>query len=264
MKKRQLKQCHPYYSTVSPQQGSPERCCPERCYPERRHPYRLTVSTVVVAATLFAGAIVGCHVWPLGVQPDRTTMITPAMRMSAIREMAPNFAKAEPAEQQRACQQLAQQIQTEPDPLVRKAIQETIAEFQDPLAAAVLLAGLEDDHREVRMACCRKLAERKQQSAVPALRAIIAQDDDVDVRLAAVQAVGQIGSTDGLRAIALALEDNDPALQYAGVSAMREASGEDLGNDVVAWRQYAANLPNGGELTTEAIAAQPDPSTLQR
>ena len=232
--------------------------------PKQCHLCCSTISTFVVGVALFAGAIAGCQVWPLGVQPDRTTMITPSMRMASIREMGPRFAKADLAEQQRVCQQLAQQIQTESDPLVRKAIQETIAEFEDPLAAAVLQAGLSDDHREVRMACCRKLAERKQQSSVPALRSVIAQDDDIDVRLAAVKAVGQIGSTEGLRAISLALEDNDPALQYAGVTAMREASGEDLGNDVAAWRQYAANLPGGGAPTTEAIAAQPDASTLQR
>ncbi|HMO85056.1 MAG TPA: hypothetical protein PKC18_09080, partial [Lacipirellulaceae bacterium] len=41
-----------------------------------------------------------------------------------------------------------------------------------------------------------------------------------------------------------AIKDRDPAMQFAGVKAMQSASGEKLGNDVAAWRQYAESLPS--------------------
>ena len=187
-------------------------------------------------------ASLGCQIWPFGVEKDRTTMITPAMRTASIREFGPRGRKASGAEQQRICQQLASQIQTEPDPIVRKAIQETIAEFQDPLATAVLLAGLNDDDREVRVACCRKLGQRKEFGAVAPLRELMASDDDVDVRLAAVDALGAIGTTAAMQAIGPALTDREVAMQYAGVQALRLASGEKLGNQISAWQQYVEGL----------------------
>ena len=65
--------------------------------------------------------------------------------------------------------------------------------------------------------------------------------------------------------LSAAIKDRDPALQYAGVQAMKSASGQDLGNDVEAWRQYASTLapaaPLGGETN---VAQQPgEPSTLR-
>ena len=194
--------------------------------------------------------------WPFGVEKDRTSLITPAMRTAAIRELGPRSRKADVAEQQQICQQLAQQIQTEPDPIVRKAIQDTIARFDSQLASAVLLAGLNDNHREVRLACCRHLGQRKEVTSVDGLKKLVTSDEDIDVRLAAVDALGTIGTPAGIEGISVALEDRDPALQFAAVNAMQAASGADLGNDVSAWRQYAASLKSQGEEST-AIASEP-------
>jgi HEAT repeat protein len=41
--------------------------------------------------------------------------------------------------------------------------------------------------------------------------------------------------------LAEALEDPDPAVQYRAVAALKQVSGRDLGNDVNAWREWAAN-----------------------
>ena len=110
---------------------------------------------VALAAVLALTANVGCHLWPSS--RDKTSVITPAMRMASIREFGPRGRDADAAEQARICEQLAQQIRTEPDPIVRKTIQETIGEFNTPLANAVILAGLNDDDRDVRVTCCRLL-----------------------------------------------------------------------------------------------------------
>jgi hypothetical protein len=216
------------------------------------------------AAALAAGLLLttsaGCHLWPAS--RDKTSIITPAMRMASIREFGPKARDADSAEQARICQQLAQQIQTEPDPIVRKTIQETIAEFDTPLANAVILAGLNDDDRDVRVTCCRLIGKRNNPAAVGPLSQIVASDNDLDVRLAAVDALGEMKTPAAIQGLAAALKDRDPALQFAGVQGMKKVSGENLGNDVEAWRQYAARSM-GASPASSAIAAQPASTTVK-
>ena len=89
-------------------------------------------------------------------------------------------------------------------------------------------------------------AERNNPTAVGPLSQIVATDADLDVRLAAVDALGEMKSPAAIPGLAAALKDRDPAMQFAGVEAMKNVTGEDLGNDVEAWRQYAARSMGGG------------------
>jgi hypothetical protein len=205
-------------------------------------------------------SVAGCHLWPSG--KDKTAMITPAMRMASIREFGPRGRDADAAEQNRICEQLAQQIRTEPDPIVRKAIQETIAEFQTPLANAVILAGLNDEDRDVRVTCCRLLGQRGDQNAIAPLSNLVSADTDLDVRLASVDALGEMKTPAAVAGLSAALKDRDPALQFAGVESMKKVTGEELGNDVDAWRQYAARTMGATQPNT-AIAAQPSATAVK-
>ncbi len=211
--------------------------------------------------------ISGCALWPFK-DNDRSTIITPAMRAASIREMGPRAEDASEADQLAMCQELAGQIRSEPDPIVRRAIQETIAEFDAPLAGTVLVAGLNDEDRDVRTACCRLLGKRKNAEAIPPLGRIVATESDAEVRMAAIHALGEFQTTASVQALAAAIKERDPALQYAGVQAMKRASGEDLGNDVEAWRQYAERvapsespLDGGAEVN---VASQPGAQTMVR
>ena len=194
---------------------------------------------------LFFGAValaslIGCASLPW-MEKERTSIVTPRMRMSAIEELGIRGREAEATEQQQISQQLATQIQTEPDPLVRRAIQEAIGQLETPLAQDVLIAGLQDSDLDVRLACCHALGNRSDPRVISALGTALESDQELDVRLAAIDALGQIKSTQSVAALAKAVNDRDPALQYAGVQALKSVSGKDLGNDVVAWREYAAS-----------------------
>jgi HEAT repeat protein len=215
----------------------------------------------LAAVVAFTACATGCQLWPFGAK-ERTSVITPAMRMASIREFGPRGRDADAAEQNRICEQLAQQIRTEPDPIVRKAIQETIGEFKTPLANAVVLAGLNDDDRDVRVTCCRMLGERADPSTIEPLSKLVATDTDIDVRLAAVDALGQMKTPGTIPGLATALKDRDPAMQFAGVEAMKNVTGEKLGNDVEAWRQFAARSMGASEPNT-AIAAQPGTTAVK-
>ncbi|MCG8447968.1 MAG: HEAT repeat domain-containing protein [Pirellulales bacterium] len=180
---------------------------------------------------------IGCTTGPFA-QKDQTSIITPAMRVAAVREIGASADQADSDEQLRLTEQLALQIRTEPDPLVRQAIQESIAEFSTPLAREVLIAGLQDDDIDVRITCCQRLGGRSDDSVVGALRAVLERDEELDVRLAAIDALGRIPTTETVSALALALNDRDPAMQYAAIQALQAVSDQNFGNDVAAWREY--------------------------
>ena len=177
--------------------------------------------------------------WPF---PERelTTYHTPAMRVDAISEYAMRSKDVDSPEQRQITDQLARQIQVEPDPLVRQAVVQAIAEFRTPMAQQVLEAGLSDDDAAVRIACCRALGRRAGPASVPSLANALRSDQDIDVKLAATEALGKIKSPESVKALAAALDDRDPAMQYVGVQSMKSVTGKDYGPDVQAWRQVAA------------------------
>lgn len=177
------------------------------------------------------------------------------MRVDAVRAFAMQSTGVDTPEQRQITDQLARQIQVEPDPLVRQAVVTSIAAFRTPMAQQVLEAGLNDENAAVRVACCRALGKRADTQSVPALANALHADKDVDVRLAAVEALGKIKSPDAQKALGLALDDHDPAMQYAAVQSLKAVTGRDYGPDVQAWKQVAA----GG-----APPPQPAPSIAQR
>jgi HEAT repeat protein len=99
---------------------------------------------------------------------------------------------------------------------------------------------LADQEAAVRVECCHALGRRAEAAAVASLANSLKTDEDIDVRLAAAEALGQIKSPEAIQALTVALDDRDPALQYVGVQSMKSITGEDYGPDVQAWRQVAA------------------------
>jgi HEAT repeat protein len=177
--------------------------------------------------------------WPFP-ERERTTYHTPSMRVEAIEQFAMRSTGVDTPEQRAITDQLARQMQVEPDPLVRQAVVRAIAEFRTPMAQKVLEAGLADDDKAVRIACCKALGRRVEAVSVKSLANVLRSDGEIDVRLAAAEALGQIKSPDAIPALAVALDDRNPALQYVGVQSMKSITGQDYGPNVEAWRQVAA------------------------
>ena len=179
------------------------------------------------------------NVWPFP-EPERTAFLTPAIRVDTIRQVASQADGTDSPEQRELSDQLGRQIQIEPDPLVRRAIIHAMTEFKTPLAQQVLEAGLKDTDAGVRIACCQALGQRGEALAVGRLAIALRDDRNMDVRLAAAEALGKIKSPEAAQALIVALDDRDPAMQYVGVESMKSITGEDYGNDVQTWRQVAA------------------------
>ena len=82
------------------------------------------------------------------------------------------------------------------------------------------------------------LGKQKGATASEVLRERLASDTDLDVRLAAAEALGEIRDPASVPALGVALQDRDPAMQYQAVCSLRQVAPTDLGNDVERWRQY--------------------------
>lgn len=197
----------------------------------------------IFLALATVAAATGCQVtpWPMRMfqTQEKTTYRTAQMRIDAVRDFRSKSTGVDTPEQREIVNQLARQIQVEPDPLVREAIVDTLAVFRTPLASQVLEAGLADEDAGVRLHCCQALGRTGDPAAVPKLARVINSEENIDVRVAAVQALGAINSPDAYTALAVAMEDRDPAMQFAAVNSMKAISGKDLGGDVSVWLQYA-------------------------
>jgi hypothetical protein len=204
---------------------------------------RATLSFGLLAAWLAAAG--GCaslsypNFWPFP-EYERTTYHTPSMRVDAVKQFAERSTHVDSPEQRKLTDQLARQIQIEPDPIVRLAVVQTVAEFKTPMAQQVLEAGLDDDDDAVRIACCQTLGNRGEATSIPKLTAVVRSDSTSDVRLAATAALGKMKSPEAMQGLAVALEDRDPAMQYIAVQSMKSVTGKDYGPNVEAWRQVAA------------------------
>jgi HEAT repeats len=210
-------------------------------------------------ASLLLAALIGCQTmseyrptfWPF---PERklTTYHTPSMRVDAVHEFAMKATGVDSPEQRGITDQLARQIQVEPDPLVRQAVVRAIAEFRTPMSQQVLEAGLNDENDAVRIECCRALGRRAEPATVASLAAALRGDKNPDVKMAAAEALGKIKTPDAIKALAVALDDRDPAMQYVGVQSLKSITGKDYGPDVQAWRQVAAGTPPAEPATSVA------------
>jgi hypothetical protein len=215
----------------------------------RRELFHHTILAVCFVAVVGCQSIPYPNIWPFPERPELTTYRTPAMRADAISQFSMRSTGEDSPEQREITDQLARQIQIEPDPLIRQAVVRSIAEFRTPMAQQVLEAGLSDENAAVRVACCQALGQRAEAASVPALAKALSSDENVDVRLAAAESLGKIKSPAAIQALVAALDDRDPALQYVGVQSMKSITGKDYGPDVQAWRQVAtgANPPSPGE-----------------
>ncbi len=153
-----------------------------------------------------------------------------------------------PAEQQEPiAAQLAARLLEEPAPVLRAELVRTLGEFPLPAARAAVQGALADETPHVRIAACQALARFPAADSVDPLAQAVANDADLDVRIAAASALGRF-SDDALPAeermrlaqlLRPALDDRDPALQVAAMQSLTSITGKsDFRNSAPTWRQF--------------------------
>lgn len=178
--------------------------------------------------------------WGPFAEKNTSGIKTPAERMEELREQAKQGKNRPANEREQLAAQLGQALPNETDPLVRSEMVRTLGAHACPMAAQALRQATQDTSTDVRIACCEAWGTYGGVEAVSVLSGVVSGDEDPDVRLAAVRALGETGESGAVQALQPALEDDDPAMQLMAANSMRAVSGRNFGNDINAWREYAA------------------------
>jgi HEAT repeat protein len=171
---------------------------------------------------------------------------TAVARRQELLELAAQAKNLPPAEQMRLGTELAMRMQNEVDPVLRSDAVKALGNISTETAKEALRMALKDGEASVRIAACQAWQNIGGPEAIDVLSTVVASDTDDDVRLAAARALGAFRDPAAVRGLAIALDDNNPALQHRAMESLRIASGQNYGYDVVAWRTYV----EGGSPTT--------------
>lgn len=196
--------------------------------------------------------------------PPRTPLETardgedPLERSKAFKTLIAEAPKKDSATQAQDIAELQLSFQRERDPLMRAKILETLAAYPTGDVESFLRTGLTDKNSAVRLMIVSACAKRGE-AGVPMLADVAEHDSDVDVKLAAARALGQIGGQAAVAALGTMLDDSNPAVQFRAMQALSQATGKRLGNDVTAWKSY---VQSGVEPKPPTFVERLDPRRL--
>jgi HEAT repeat protein len=166
---------------------------------------------------------------------------TPLVQVQELQELAKAAPKRSAEEQSFLANQLASNLESEADPVVREHLVRTASAVQTPKSDEMLRKSLEDSDPEMRITACELWGRRGGEEAVERLAHTLSNDTDLDVRMAAARALGETENPAATAALGTALEDPNPAMQYRAVESLKRVTGEDLGNDVKTWVAFVQN-----------------------
>ncbi len=129
------------------------------------------------------------------------------------------------------------------DPTVRAACTHALGLHGTTQDAPTLIALLKDDTSFVRWEAAKALQKIHHEDAVGPLMQTLANDEDADVRLAAVAALGQYPTKPVFNALVGALTDHNFGVIQTAAQSLSLLTGQDLGTDGVPWLDFAGEHP---------------------
>jgi HEAT repeat protein len=152
---------------------------------------------------------------------------------------------------------------------IRATICKSLGQIGLPSARPALLQALRDPDPLIRSEAARALGLVGTPDDATALAQVMTTDISRDCRVAAIDALASLRGADARIDLKLAegMQNPDPAIRASSYAALRDITGQDLGEDFRPWAQLAqqrlsADAPaEGGPPITPG--AQPDPSVLQ-
>jgi len=125
--------------------------------------------------------------------------------------------------------------------LMRLHAVKLLGQLKSPTSVETLAKASKDNDKDIRLAAITAWKMVSPDSAVPQLQEIIGSDTDIDVRLAATEALGNFPGRSSVEALSLSLNDRDPALQVRAAESLQRVTGEPLGRNIVAWQEYVGS-----------------------
>jgi HEAT repeat protein len=174
-------------------------------------------------------------------QEDEKLGPTFTKRMEEFDVLENQIASLPSDEQERWANFLSEMIETETSPELRRRSVECMARIPGEIADEGLTKASEDQVEKVRIAACNAWRSRDNQTAEKMLVQIAVSDQSSSVRIAALEALGTTAGGSAKEAMEVALEDDDPAIQFQAIKALKNITGEDFGGDIEAWQKYLAS-----------------------
>ncbi len=174
---------------------------------------------------------------------EHRVQATYATKKAELRELVKNANKGSDSQKRQVAKQLGQIVEADPVLLLRIEAVKLLGQLDFvsgklDLTIEPLRKASQDPEPDVRKAAIAALKNRGDQKARMELQGIVSRDTNLDVRLAATRALGNYTDNDVLRALAPALDDKNPAIQYRATKSLRDVTGQDFGEDVLAWKEY--------------------------
>ena len=160
--------------------------------------------------------------------------------------------------QQQVADKLSEVILRDPILLLRLHAIKLITSLDCPKTAETLSIAANDPSSDIRIATVKALERIPGDESIYQLQEIVANDTDDDVRIAATRALGSFQGQNSVRALSVALEDRNPALQISATESLIRATGQQsIGRDVAAWQNYVRQAAPAPGATTIPGSNQP-------
>lgn len=143
-----------------------------------------------------------------------------------------------PASRSAAIAQLRQAYYQETDPQLRMELLRILATLEGGLDRMIIERAAQDDAVMVRVELCRILSRQPSAHALPVLIHLANSDQEADVRLAAIKALGRYKDPEAARALVGFLRDRDPATQYLAAQSLKNTTGQNFGVDPQKWEAF--------------------------
>ncbi|TWT73002.1 HEAT repeat domain-containing protein [Allorhodopirellula solitaria] len=223
---------------------------------------RALLLAVLAAGT--SGATSGCKDGPMyalkTVNPyftmrqwarDEEIGVTDHQRRTELQSLVKTMPNLPPERQEYWSKHLEQIFANDESAEMRRLAVVAAGKSSDPAVLSLIESGLEDDVIKVRMEACRALGNRREDEATILLAETIGKSQNKDVRHAAITALAEHPGQVATNSLKLALEDRDPATQSLVISALRENTGKDFGDDPEVWiagleGKDVDEIPRGG------------------
>ena len=153
--------------------------------------------------------------------------------------------------QQQVASKLSEVVLRDPVLLLRLHAIQLMTSLNCPKTIETLNIAASDPSSDIRIAAVEAFQRIPGQDSIYQLQEIIANDNDDDVRLAAVRALGNLPGQSSVRALGVALNDRNPALQISATESLMQATGQpSIGRDVPAWQNYVQQVAPPIETST--------------
>lgn len=163
---------------------------------------------------------------------------TPQARRDELAQLRRRAGRMSEQEATQVAAELVALMRADPNPLMRAEYTQVLAELTSPVAEEGLRLASTDSNGDVRIAAIRAWNARGGEEALRVIAEAVGSDTDLDVRLEATSALARFDEEQAVRALSVALDDSNVALQFRAMQSLRNATGRDYGNDVKAWRTF--------------------------